>query len=88
MLTNFTSKNINNFYCEKCDFKCFKKGDWKRHLNTRKHTNVDKMLTSEDFLHQTVNETFECECGKKYTHRQSLSVHKKKCNTATTIKET
>jgi len=23
---------------------------------------------------------FTCECGKKYKHRQSLSVHKKKCN--------
>ena len=25
------------FYCEKCDFNCFKKYSWDRHLNTAKH---------------------------------------------------
>jgi hypothetical protein len=25
-------------------------------------------------------ETFICECGKKYKHRQSLSIHRKKCH--------
>jgi len=42
-----TSKNILKFYCEKCDFKCFKTGDWKRHIVTRKHVNDD------DELHKT-----------------------------------
>ena len=26
-----TSKNIKQFYCELCDFSCYKKGDWNRH---------------------------------------------------------
>ena len=42
MLTNFTSKNINQFYCEKCYFICCKKGDYNRHVLTSKH----KMLTN------------------------------------------
>ena len=32
-----TSKNIDKFYCEICDFGCSKKGDYTRHLTTRKH---------------------------------------------------
>ena len=35
--TNITSKNIKKFHCEKCDFRCFKKGDFNRHLNSKKH---------------------------------------------------
>ena len=35
--TNITSKNIKKIYCEKCDFRCFKKGDFNRHLNSKKH---------------------------------------------------
>jgi len=34
-----TSIYIPKYYCEKCDFTCFKTGDWKRHSNTRKHQN-------------------------------------------------
>ena len=35
-----TSKNIQNFSCEICDFKCCKKGDWNRHITTPKHKNL------------------------------------------------
>ena len=37
MLTNFTQKNANNYYCEKCDFLSKKKCDYERHLQTKKH---------------------------------------------------
>ena len=75
MLTNFTQKNSSKFECITCDFKCSNKNDYNRHILTRKHkmlTNVDKE-NSENFL------KFECDCGKEYNHRQSLSIHKKKC---------
>jgi hypothetical protein len=81
MLTNFTSiTSITSdiFVCETCDFKCFKKGDYKRHLMTRKHNNVDKMLTYNEESIQKKHHT--CLCGKEYRHRQSLSIHKKKCS--------
>ena len=32
-----TSKNIQKFYCEICDFSCSKKGDFMRHIKTIKH---------------------------------------------------
>jgi hypothetical protein len=89
---NQTNKHINNvarmnsdrktplkppkqFYCETCNFKCSKNCDYSRHLSTEKHrilTNTSNGLT------QNINK-FVCECGKIYSHRQSLYNHKQKC---------
>jgi hypothetical protein len=37
------------------------------------------MLTNVDNKSVKNSPKFKCECGKEYNHRQSLSVHKKKC---------
>ena len=66
-----------NFYCEKCDYICYKKNHYDRHCLTSKHLNVDKMLTNVDT--KGAKKGHMCECGKKYSYRQSLSVHKKIC---------
>ena len=71
-------KKSNYFCCEKCDYKCSKQSQWERHVNTRKHKNVDILLTNVDKLGPIKVHT--CYCGKIYSHRQSLSIHKKKCN--------
>ena len=72
MVTDFTSKNIPKFFCEFCDFKCFKSGDWNRHLSTLKHKNV----TNGD----QITSTFDCKkCSKKYLSRNGLWCHSKKC---------
>ena len=63
--TNITSKNIKKFHCEKCDFRCFKKGDFNRHLNSKKHNTTNTTKIQPKILHH-------CECGKKYAHRASL----------------
>jgi hypothetical protein len=73
MLTNLGQKRHENFVCEKCNFITSHKTKYDRHINTRKH----KMLTSTDEKRTTA--LFVCECGKSYKHRQSLSVHKRKC---------
>ena len=76
MLTNFTQKNSKYFECKECDFKCCNKNDYNRHILTRKH----KMLTNVDTENSKNSNKFICNCGKEYNHRQSLSIHKKKCN--------
>ncbi len=76
MLTNFTQKNSKKFECKDCDFKCSNKNDYNRHISTRKH----KMLTNVDIENSIYSNKIICDCGKEYNHRQSLSVHKKKCN--------
>ena len=34
---DFTKKNSQILECKKCNFKCSKKGDLERHLQTQKH---------------------------------------------------
>jgi hypothetical protein len=77
MLTNITQDYSRLLICKNCDFQCSNKNDYNRHLLTRKHKNVDKMLTHVDTFTQKNSNT--CLCGKEYKHRQSLSIHKKKC---------
>ena len=75
MLTQKTPKNPKEFFCKNCDFISSNKKDYDRHLATDKH----KMLTNVDKKTPKNPKPFQCECGKQYKHRQSLSVHKKKC---------
>jgi hypothetical protein len=86
MMTHFTPKNAVYAECLKCDFKCFKKSDWSRHILTRKHKNDDDDDANDDTT--SVQKTpftpkkskhYPCECGKKYAYRQGLNLHKKKC---------
>jgi hypothetical protein len=77
----FTPKNAEKYYCDICDFKCFKSSDWDRHILTRKHLNTDKILTNTDDFTPKNATAFFCDCGRIYKHRQSLFNHKKKCNT-------
>ena len=71
---NNTSKIHPKFVCEMCDFKCFKKGDYNRHIATDKHKTliIPNLFTSK-------NITFDCKCGKVYKHMSTLCAHKKKC---------
>jgi len=71
-----TPKNAENFICEKCNFKCSKLSEWKRHISTAKH----KMLTNVNIKTPKNAKPFVCECGKAYKQRQGLSRHKKICN--------
>jgi len=75
MATLKTSKNIPIFYCESCDFKCSKKGDYNRHILTRKH----KIATNSN-ENTSKNSLLVCElCNKEYQDRSGLWRHKKKC---------
>ena len=70
------SKSFLNFYCEKCDYKCSKQSLWNKHILTSKHINTYSDLPD---TYQKVSQIYECNCGKKYIHKQSLYNHKKKC---------
>jgi len=76
MLTKMPFLSTSKFSCKKCNFNTCKKTHYERHLSTHKHqmlTNVDRNAP------KGATPEFICECGKSYKHRQSLSVHKKKC---------
>ena len=69
---------ISNFQCDKCDFKCLKKGDWNRHLLTQKHQyepnepEITPSITEKSQLHT-------CLCGEIFNSRTTAWRHKKKC---------
>ena len=70
MSTNFKSKNIKKFVCDKCDFKCSKKGDFNRHLSTTKHKNQQMSTNFTSFT----SKRFVCECGREYKERTGLFI--------------
>ena len=74
-----TSKNIQNFCCENCDFICYKLGDWKRHVLTPKHIKVTEGDKLGDEKNIKINYTCDI-CNKNYTSRNGLWKHKNKCN--------
>jgi hypothetical protein len=83
MSTDFTSKNIEKFDCDLCDFKCSKKGDYNRHVLTSKHKkNIEINNLSTNTTKNTSKniEVFVCNnCNKQYKERSGLWRHKQKC---------
>jgi hypothetical protein len=77
MLTEKSEKVVDIFYCQSCDYNTSRKYDFKKHNYSHKH----KMMTNVDKKSEKVAEkkSYLCTCGKNYSSRQSLSVHKKKC---------
>jgi len=79
---NKGKKGQNKFYCEKCDFTCFKKYSWERHIDTLKHnkeTNGNILETKKGKKGQ--NENICCEnCNKDFKTRSGLWKHNKICS--------
>lgn len=53
------------FNCNECSYSTSNRQSYERHIISGKHNDMQK---------------YNCECGKKYKHRQSLYNHKRKCN--------
>ena len=66
---------VSKYICEKCDFKCSKQSNYTIHLATDKH----KRLSSAISANENNATVCTCACGEQYSHRSSLSRHKKKC---------
>ena len=73
MITQNSPKSHTEFICEKCHYTCCRKSDFTKHLATAKH------IKNNTQLHETLKK-YTCFCGKEYSFRQGLYLHKKKCN--------
>ncbi len=74
------TKVANNYYCEKCDYKCSKIYNWKKHILTSKHTKeilVDDLVAKSGKKWQT--EYFCEKCDKCFQTNAGLWKHKKTC---------
>ena len=72
--TEKTQKNTVKFVCNKCDFECYSKGDWNRHILRPKHIAQSEMIQNDTLI------SYNCECGNKYKHNSGLWRHRKTCN--------
>lgn len=67
-------ENSNNLlYCEKCDYLAKRKGDFKKHLQSKKH-NASNAIKNASKKFQ-----ISCPCGKSYKHESSYYRHRKQC---------
>ena len=73
MLHKNLKKKDSELYCEKCDYLAKRKGDFKKHLDSKKHKN------NECYTNATQKFSHFCPCGKKYKHHSSFFRHKNKC---------
>ena len=76
MLTKKSPKISMKFYCKCCDYGTGKPSEYNKHLLTAKH----EILTNTPPEISTAAKLFNCECGKRYKHRQSLNNHKRRCS--------
>ena len=69
-------KNLPRFLCESCDFKCYMKCDWDRHILRPKHL-VSVSGNTEEI--KKLKKTYFCDCGKIFLSNSGLWEHKKVC---------
>ena len=80
---NFTPKK-RAFLCNLCDFKCCKKSDWSRHINTIKHLHRHNgnILETPGNILEINGVKYFCDCGRSYIPTSGLWKHKKSCKKA------
>ena len=66
------AKNLTKYLCEVCDFKCFQKCDWDRHITRAKHVSNVNGNTKET---KKLEKTFFCACGKYFKTNSGLWKH-------------
>ena len=69
------------FHCICCDYKCYVKFSYDRHLLTSKHAIQSQMKQTETKKEKKEKNT--CDCGVVYYSRTSLWRHKKTCTVVT-----
>ena len=69
-------KNLQNYVCENCHFKCSMKCDWDRHIIRPKHINNTKWKPEEI---KKLKKTYICDCGKNFITNSGLWKHNKIC---------
>ena len=77
MTTKKLEKTCLKYFCENCDFTCFTKTDWARHILRPKHK---KTTENNGKSVKNLLSKYEClNCEKEFNDRAGLWRHKKKC---------
>ena len=78
----FTEKSLKSpkvYSCDFCNYNTYKLHDFNKHTSTLKHQKVYQCLPKS----LKSRRIHSCECGKEYSCKQSLYVHRKTCNIQT-----
>ena len=76
---NLSQKIPSELYtCIHCDYNTSHKNDFNKHLMTSKHKRLTN--TNQNSQENPLDNLYVCDCGKAYNYRQSLYVHKKRCD--------
>ena len=59
MIQNKPLLFAKKFCCEKCDYTSFRKSDYNKHLQSKKHND------NNDNMNDNKKLSYNCECGKK-----------------------
>ena len=78
MATEISQISPKIFQCEFCSITCYRKTEWIRHINTKKHK-INEKCENGNILATNIS-PIACECGKTYKDRTGLWRHKKICN--------
>jgi hypothetical protein len=81
MTTKKSEKSDIYFYCEKCDYKCFRKYDYNKHILTAKHQSHQKSTENSENSENSEKKNKCLNCKKIFKDRSGLWRHKKKCTT-------
>ena len=76
-------KNAEKFHCSDCNFECFKKSNYEKHISTLKHINRTKLNILEQKNAEKCQFCYCKKCNKKYNARNSLWYHEQKCKIET-----
>ncbi len=83
-MTQNSPKVAEKILCSSCDYVCYKKSDFNKHLLTRKH----KIMTQNDAnVAKSRQKKYRCSCGKEYSYRQGLYAHNQVCTIKESINE-
>jgi len=67
------------FYCELCDYKCFRKYDFNKHIMTAKHKKQQQSTEKSEKSEKSENKFACVNCKKEFKDRTGHWRHKKKC---------
>lgn len=79
--TSESLKKEGDFYCEQCDYLCFRKYDFKKHISTIKHKNqiLETKIETLTSRKGSKKKDFDCHCGKVFLSKSGLWKHTKMC---------
>jgi hypothetical protein len=70
-------KNLLKYSCEFCNFTCYQKCDWDRHIIRPKHISNQAGNVEEI---KKLEKTFSCICGRQFKTNSGLWKHQSKCD--------